>query len=139
MLWIHISLRHDGHRIGGVAYITPTGGDGPSKRLRVVQRHASNRFGKRNESATPEWQRSNGSCVKTPTRSLHKGPPMAARSKSDEAFGKSSRATREELEELFTSLYGDPKRWKACELMNEAHAARPDLKRLDTKRVADPE
>ena len=66
---------------------------------------------------------------------------MAARSKSDEAFANRLAQHGEELEELFTSLYGDAEALESLrELMNEAHAARPaDLKRLDTKRVADPE
>ncbi|WP_137656562.1 alpha-amylase family protein [Bifidobacterium moukalabense] len=66
---------------------------------------------------------------------------MAARSKSDEAFANRLAQHDEELEELFTSLYGDAEALESLrELMNEAHAARPaDLKRLDTKRVADPE
>ena len=66
---------------------------------------------------------------------------MAARSKSDEAFANRLAQHGEELKELFTSLYGDAEALESLrELMNEAHAARPaDLKRLDTKRVADPE
>lgn len=65
----------------------------------------------------------------------------AARSKSDEAYANRLAQHSEELEELFTSLYGDDEALESLrELMNEAHAARPaDLKRLDTKRVADPE
>lgn len=39
---------------------------------------------------------------------------MAARSKSDEAFANRLAQHGEELEELFTSLYAMPKRWKAC-------------------------
>ncbi len=65
----------------------------------------------------------------------------AARSKSDEAFANRLAQHSEELEELFASLYGDDGALEDLrELMNEAHAARPaDLKRLDTKRVSDPE
>ncbi len=66
---------------------------------------------------------------------------MASRSKSDEAFANRIAQHSEELEELFTGLYGDTEVLESLrELMNEAHAARPaDLKRLDTKRVDDPE
>ncbi len=66
---------------------------------------------------------------------------MASRSKSDEAFANRLAQHSEELEELFTGLYGDAEVLESLrELMNEAHAARPaDLKRLDTKRVDDPE
>lgn len=65
----------------------------------------------------------------------------AARSKSDEAFANRLAQHSEELEELFTSLYGDDEALESLkELMNDAHAARPaDLKRLDAKRLADPE
>lgn len=66
---------------------------------------------------------------------------MASHSKSDEAFANRLAQHSEELEELFTGLYGDAEVLESLrELMNEAHAARPaDLKRLDTKRVDDPE
>ena len=51
---------------------------------------------------------------------------MAARSKSDEAFANRLAQHGEELEELFTSLYGDAEALESLrELMNEAHEARP--------------
>ena len=66
-----------------------------------------------------------------------------ARSKSDQAFDERIAKNSEELHELLTELYGeqaDEAFRNLTELMKSSHAARPaDLKRLDTKRLADPE
>lgn len=66
-----------------------------------------------------------------------------ARSKSDKAFDERVAQYSEELRELLTDLYGeqaDEAFRNLTELMAKAHDARPaDLKRLDTKRLADPE
>ena len=66
-----------------------------------------------------------------------------ARSKSDQAFDERIAKNSEELHELLTELYGeqaDEAFRNLTELMKASHAARPaDLKRLDTKRLADPE
>lgn len=66
-----------------------------------------------------------------------------ARSKSDQAFDERIAKNSEELHELLTELYGeqaDEAFRNLTELMAKAHDARPaDLKRLDTKRLADPE
>lgn len=65
-----------------------------------------------------------------------------ARSKSDKAFDERVAQYSEELRELLTDLYAryDEAFRNLTELMAKAHDARPaDLKRLDTKRLADPE
>lgn len=66
-----------------------------------------------------------------------------ARSKSDQAFDERIAKNSEELRELLTDLYGEQAEeafQNLTELMKASHAARPaDLKRLDTKRLADPE
>ena len=66
-----------------------------------------------------------------------------ARSKSDQAFDERIAKNGEELHELLTELYGeqaDEAFRNLTELMKSSYAARPaDLKRLDTKRLADPE
>ena len=66
-----------------------------------------------------------------------------ARSKSDQAFDERIAKNSEELHELLTELYGeqaDEAFRNLTELMKSSYAARPaDLKRLDTKRLADPE
>ena len=66
-----------------------------------------------------------------------------ARSKSDQAFDERIAKNSEELHELLTELYGeqdDEAFRNLTELMKASHAARPaDLKRLDTKRLADPD
>ena len=66
-----------------------------------------------------------------------------ARSKSDKAFDERVAQYSEELRELLTDLYGeqaDEAFRNLTELMAKARDARPaDLKRLDTKRLADPE